>query len=210
MFPPVGLHGKGGGIRPCRAVAYVAPIIIASECRDAYLRLPPTTWQKTCTRMRRAMACLYIPRTMQSSRHDVETRLIASLLPDTSSSLAFALAFHYIYFTKIGCGSAKPRREQAPPLVFALAFHYICSTKTGRRPRTPPAMTDTTYGTPAALCLAALARPLTDDDDDRRAAAQGHRPRTAQHRRRAGLLQRQDRNRRDDVGRQRRAAPALV
>ena len=122
----------------------------------------------------------------------------------------FALAFHYICFTKIGCGSAKPRREQAPPLVFALAFHYICSTKTGGRPRATPATTDATYGTPAALCLAAHARPLTDDDDDRRAAAQGHRPRAAQHRRRAGLLQRQDRNRRDDVGRQRRAAPALV
>ena len=85
--------------------------------------------KKTCTRMRRAMACLYIPRTMQSSRHDVETRLIASLLPGTSSSLAFALAFRYICFTKIGCGSAKPRREQAPPLVFALAFLYLCRVR---------------------------------------------------------------------------------
>ena len=54
--------------------------------------------KKTCTRIRRAMACLYIPRTMQSSRHDVETRLIASLLPDTSSSLVFALAFSLYLF----------------------------------------------------------------------------------------------------------------
>ena len=35
-------------------------------------------------------------------------------------------AFSYLCFAKTGCGSAKPRLEQAPPLVFALAFHYFC------------------------------------------------------------------------------------
>ena len=48
-------------------------------------------------------------------------------------SFASALAFHYLCFTKIGCGSAVFRSKASFWLGTALAFHYLCTVMSKNR-----------------------------------------------------------------------------
>ncbi len=47
--------------------------------------------------------------------------------------LTVALAFNYICFANIGCGSAKQNKKLRFLFCFALAFHYICRWDGKRR-----------------------------------------------------------------------------
>ena len=94
------------------------PLSLHRACRGGYLRLPRMPMhggrpRVRCgeTRIRLSTLSLHWVRRFMS----IAGRAVIHI----------ALDLHYLCFTKIGCGSAKPACEQAPTLGSALTFHYL-------------------------------------------------------------------------------------
>ena len=87
------------------------PLSLHRACRDVYLRLHRMPMHGGRPRVRCGETSLHWVRRFMS----IAGRAVIHI----------ALDLHYLCFTKIGCGSAKPACEQAPTLGSALTFHYL-------------------------------------------------------------------------------------